>query len=102
MREIRAHGPIEVAMLVYTDFVQYRSGVYRRSDAALGPVGGHAVRVIGWGVEPRAGGPPAPYWLAANSWSAAWGEAGFFRIARGSDECGVEATPAAGLPRLGG
>jgi len=28
--------------------------------------------------------------LCANSWGAWWGDAGYFRIARGSDECGIE------------
>jgi cathepsin B len=36
----------------------------------------------------------------ANSWSPNWGENGFFRILRGSNECGIETTPAAGLPAL--
>ena len=25
-----------------------------------------------------------------NSWGAGWGESGYFRILRGSDECGIE------------
>ena len=94
-REIYAHGPLQVGFFVYADFPSYKSGVYRRSAYALRPVGGHAVRLIGWGVDERGG----PYWLAANSWSPEWGEGGFFRIARGVNEAGIETTPAAGLPR---
>ena len=70
-REIMAHGPIEVSYYIYSDFAQYRGGVYRRSAQARGPVGGHAVKLIGWGEE---GGQP--YWLAVNSWSPLWGEGG--------------------------
>ena len=58
-------------------------------------MGRHAVRLVGWGEE---GG--TPYWTIANSWSPEWGEAGFFRIRRGTNECGIESTPAAGLPKL--
>jgi cathepsin B len=94
-REIMAHGPVEVGFFVYSDFQQYKKGVYKKSAAAKGPEGGHAVKVLGWGTD---GG--TDYWLVANSWSPAWGENGFFRIARGVNECGIETTPAAGLPKL--
>ena len=93
-REMLAHGPLSVGFFVYnSDLAQYRSGVYRRSAAAAGPVGGHAVKLIGWGVDDG-----KPYWLAVNSWSPRWGEGGYFRIWRGTNECGIEETPAAGLP----
>ena len=53
----------------------------------------HAVKLLGWG-EDEAG---RPYWLALNSWSPQWGEGGFFRFARGINECEIESMPAAGL-----
>ena len=34
-------------------------------------LGGHAVKVIGWGEENG-----TPYWLVANSWNEDWGEKG--------------------------
>jgi hypothetical protein len=37
------------------------------------------------------------YWLVANSWSPAWGEKGYFKIRRGTNECGIETIPAAGI-----
>lgn len=81
---------------------QAQSGVYRRSKHAQGPIGGHAVKLIGWGVESGEDDDgeavERPYWIAANSWSPNWGEHGFFRIWRGTNECGIEETPAAGLP----
>jgi len=91
-REILTRGPIEAAFFVFSDFMHYRNGTYFRTVAGAGPVGGHAVRMLGWGVD-AAG---VPYWLAANSWSQEWGMKGFFHIRRGTNECGIESTPAAG------
>ncbi|XP_075536543.1 cathepsin B [Dermacentor variabilis] len=90
--EIMTNGPVEADFTVYADFVHYKSGVYQRhTDQALG---GHAIRLLGWGVEDG-----VPYWTAANSWNTEWGDKGFFKILRGSDECGIESDVVAGLPR---
>ena len=93
-RELMAHGPFEVGFEVFSDFSSYANGTYARTRSAAGPMGGHAVKVVGWGVD-AAG---TPYWTIANSWSANWGNDGFFNIRRGTNECGIEATSAAGLP----
>ncbi|KAH7933067.1 hypothetical protein HPB49_007726 [Dermacentor silvarum] len=47
----------------------------------------HAVLVIGYGFDEAS---QLPYWTVKNSWGTGWGEDGFFRIRRGSDECGIE------------
>ena len=39
-------GSVGATMLVYSKFKQYKSGVYRSEGKFLG---GHAVRLIGWG-----------------------------------------------------
>ena len=43
------------------------TGVYQHVSGA--PLGGHAVRLLGWGVEEG-----TPYWLVANSWNYDWGD----------------------------
>lgn len=92
-REIMTNGPVEVAITVYEDFVHYKSGVYQHvSGSALG---GHAIRMLGWGVENG-----TPYWLLANSWNTDWGDNGFFKVLRGSDECGVESAVNTGLAKV--
>jgi len=54
-------------------------------------LGGHAVKVIGYGEENG-----VKYWMVANSWNENWGENGFFRILRGNNECGIESRGVAG------
>eukprot|EP01136_Pigoraptor_vietnamica_P010919 Opistho-1_new@3462 len=91
--ELMTNGPIEVGFSVYEDFFSYTSGVYKHTSGGL--AGGHAVKLIGWGTDNG-----TDYWLIANSWSSSWGENGYFRIVRGTDECGIEDDGVAGLPAL--
>ena len=49
--------------------------------------------------------PESPYWLVANSWNEDWGDNGYFKIARGHNECQIENAminggPVAGMPKL--
>lgn len=53
------------------------------------------MRVIGWGEENG-----VPYWLAANSWNEHWGDKGFFKILRGSNEAWFEDNFSAGIPAV--
>jgi cathepsin B len=77
-------GTLSVAFTVYADFPTYKSGVYRHKTGAA--LGGHAVACIGWGTDPTGG----DYWIVKNSWNEEWGDGGTFKIARGTDECGIE------------
>ena len=45
------------------------AGVYQHVTGQ--ELGGHAVRMLGWGVENG-----TPYWLVANSWNTDWGDNG--------------------------
>ena len=67
----------------YADFEDYVSGVYQPNTTEV--IGGHAVRIVGWGTD---GG--VKYWKVANSWNPFWGEDGYFRIVRGTNEGGLE------------
>ena len=98
--EIRANGPVVAYMDVYDDFYYYSSGVYRHSSTA-NYMGGHAIRLIGWGTQKCSDGTSRDYWMAVNSWNTNWGQQGFFQIARGSNECGIETAEIDfGMPKL--
>jgi cathepsin B len=78
-------GPVETAFTVYSDFENYAGGVYHHVTGQ--PVGGHAVKFVGWGVDQG-----VKYWKVANSWNPYWGEKGYFRIRLGTNEGGIEDT----------
>lgn len=73
--------------------VMFGTGIYQEGSSHY--VGWHAVKIIGWGV-----GNGVPYWLCANSWNAEWGDRGFFKILRGSNECLLEQDATAGIMKI--
>jgi cathepsin B len=89
-QDLYTYGSLEVAFTVYEDFLTYKSGVYQHKTGS--ELGGHAVKLIGWGVDSG-----VKYWTIANSWNSDWGDAGTFKILRGSDECGIEDEIVGGL-----
>jgi cathepsin B len=93
VNEIATNGSITAAFTVYEDFTTYKSGIYHHVDGEN--LGGHAIKIIGYGVD---GGEK--YWLIANSWDYGWGEGGFFRMRRGTNECGIEDKAFFGSPKL--
>ncbi|XVF22237.1 hypothetical protein REPUB_Repub12eG0156300 [Reevesia pubescens] len=92
MAEVYKNGPVEVSFTVYEDFAHYKSGVYKHVTGSV--MGGHAVKLIGWGTSDDR----EDYWLLANQWNRGWGDDGYFKIRRGTDECGIESDVVAGLP----
>jgi len=64
---------METAFTVYSDFMNYESGVYHHVSGSV--EGGHAIKILGWGNESG-----MDYWLCANSWGPDWGLDGFFKI----------------------
>ncbi|XP_012941537.1 cathepsin B [Aplysia californica] len=93
MQELVSNGPVEGAFDVYSDFLSYKSGVYRHTTGSY--EGGHAIKILGYGTENG-----QDYWLVANSWNEDWGDKGFFKIARGKDECGIESHIVTGIPEI--
>jgi len=91
--EIMTNGPLEASFSVYQDFFSYKSGVYRHKSGGL--AGGHAIKIMGWGVDAT----NVKYWICANSWGTSWGQTGIFWILRGTDECGIEDNAVFGVPK---
>lgn len=68
-------GPVCVSMLVPADgtFESYAGGIYNYDGAEISTSRGHAVLVVGYNEGEQ-------YFKVKNSWSAYWGESGYFRI----------------------
>jgi hypothetical protein len=92
-RDIMSNGPVVAYMDEYDDFQESfywdpskNTGVYKPgSNAKI--VGGHAILIVGWGVDGTNG---TPYWLIQNSWGTINGTTGYFKILRGSNCCNIE------------
>lgn len=90
--EVLRNGPVMASMRVYADiFAGIGCGVYRHTTGNM--LGGHAVKIIGWGEE--AG---TSYWVVANSWGTEFGCDGYFKIAFG--QCGLDSSAVAGEAAL--
>jgi len=109
MLQLVKNGPMAVGFEVYPDFMHYHGGVYhhvKSSDDVVPKslrkfypfeLTNHAVLLVGYGVDTPSG---EKFWIVKNSWSTSWGENGFFRIRRGTDECGIESTSLESFPVL--
>ncbi|GBM81370.1 Cathepsin L [Araneus ventricosus] len=79
-------GPISVAINAGGSFVDYESGIYspHECDGDIKSLS-HGVLVVGYGSESG-----KDYWIVKNSWGDNWGEKGFIRMIRNSNnKCGI-------------
>ena len=66
------YGPITTSMMVYEDFMAYKSGVYSYTTGKK--LGGHAIILVGYDDAEGA-------FICKNSWTEKWGDKGYFKIA---------------------
>merc|ERR1719271_603000 len=101
--ELHRNGPIVLGLEPTEDFMFYSEGVYKSAKVGK-PIlqtqsddrpewerVDHAVLLVGWGQDETG----QKYWKIQNSWGPDWGEEGFFRIAMGENESGIESIPEA-------
>ena len=82
-------GPIAISVDA-SNWHAYDSGIFDGCNQS-NPDIDHVVVLVGYGEENG-----QKYWLVRNSWSASWGEKGYVRIKRDSNDesnCGVDTTP---------
>ncbi|CAI7798719.1 unnamed protein product [Closterium sp. NIES-54] len=83
--QIAARGPIACGIAVNDDFYKnYKGGIYNDTTGFLDV--DHVITVGGWGTSPEG----VKYWIGRNSWGTYWGENGWFRIVRGTNNLAIE------------
>ncbi|KAI4296984.1 hypothetical protein L6164_036897 [Bauhinia variegata] len=78
--------PVSVAVSINDDFKSYKRGIF---TGQCGTNLNHDVALIGYGTSDDG----TNYWLIKNSWGEGWGESGYMRLPRDSDNpqglCGI-------------
>lgn len=79
-------GPVCAAFNVYPDFYDFdaKNDIYEW-DGQGKTTGGHAVEIVGWGIEKT-----KEYWIIKNSWGVNWGDKGYFKMIKGKNNCDIE------------
>jgi len=87
MRELVQGGPLVASFEPTNELMYYGGGIFHSvpHERAEWEKVDHAVLLVGFGEE--AG---KKYWILQNSWGPEWGEDGYFRMRRGTDESGIE------------
>jgi cathepsin L len=97
MNAIATVGPVAVSVDA-SNWGAYEGGIFDGCNQK-NPDIDHAVVLMGYGEENG-----KKYWTIRNSWSAAWGEKGYIRLARTDNEqgrCGSDITPQDGTACAG-
>ena len=92
MQEIYQRGPIACGIAVPESLEDYTGGIYCDDSGDLSIV--HDISVVGYGEENG-----EKYWLVRNSWGTHWGEGGFFRVCRGTNNIAIETDCAWATPK---
>lgn len=79
--QVYAHGPVSIGVDA-SSFQTYTGGILTNcQDVQLD----HAVLIVGYDDSNA-----TPYWIIKNSWGVTWGEEGYIRVEKGTNQCGLK------------
>ncbi|XP_044135701.1 zingipain-2-like [Bufo gargarizans] len=81
---VALEGPVVVSFGVDQDFQLYSHGIF---DGECAEEANHAIISVGYGSEEDESGDKKPYWIIKNSWGDTWGENGFAKVQRNTNQC---------------
>ena len=91
-QELYQRGPLACGIAVPEALETYTGGIFCDTTGDTEIV--HDISIVGYGSE-----NDQPYWLVRNSWGTHWGEQGFFRVCRGSNNIAIESDCAWATPK---
>jgi cysteine peptidase B len=83
------HGPLSIGVDAASGWQSYTGGVMKN---CFGRQLDHGVLVVGFDEEAS-----PPYWIVKNSWGTSWGENGYIRLEKGTDQCGLTMAPSSSI-----
>jgi len=92
MNEIYQRGPISCGVAVTGALLNYTGGIFNDTTGNIDI--DHDISVVGWGEENG-----VKFWNIRNSWGTYWGENGFFRLIRGTNNLAIETDCSWTVPR---
>jgi len=92
MQEIYQRGPIACGIAVPPALENYTSGIFNDTTNDTNIV--HDISVVGFGVDDG-----VKYWTVRNSWGTHFGEDGFVRVVRGTNNIAIETDCAWATPK---
>jgi C1A family cysteine protease len=88
---VYTNGPLSIAVDASSGWQSYTGGIMRN---CYGTQLDHGVLVVGFD---DAHSPP--YWIVKNSWAASWGENGYIRLEKGTNQCGLNQDPSSSIAK---
>jgi C1A family cysteine protease len=82
---ISTNGPLSVAVDAAQHWQTYTGGIL---TTCKGTQLDHGVLAVGYGTDNG-----QDYWIVKNSWGTSWGEQGYIRLGRGTNQCGIKSVP---------
>jgi len=82
------HGPVSIGVDA-TSWQTYEGGIMTN---CISQKVDHGVLIVGFDDNHQ-----PPYWIIKNSWTATWGESGYIRVEKGTDQCLITTAPSSSI-----